>query len=144
MARSSVFAAMFRNEMAEKKTNEVFIEDCDTESFQEFLQYLYTGRIENITFDMAYHLYTTADKYDVQKLKKFCVQYMSRSVTAENVCDIAVLAEELGEMVLLDSAQQFFNENIADIFRTNKWKSLLREKVTLVEKLLLNMTKDYW
>lgn len=141
IARSSVFAAMFQHDMTEKQTSVASITDSDPGSFPEFLEYLYTGRLEGVTFESAFHLFTTADKYDVQKLKRFCVQYMMSSVTAENVCDIAVLADRHDEDELLASAQEFFNKNAAQTFKTEQWTLLMKENSFLAQKILIRMSE---
>lgn len=130
---------MFQHDMSEKQTSVVSITDSDSDSFGEFLHYLYTGRMENVTFNSTFHLFTTADKYNVQELKTFCLQYMTMHVSVQNVCDVAVLADDHNEIVLFYAAQTFFNRNVAKIFETEPWMSLFRNKADLAQKLLTGM-----
>lgn len=139
-ARSPVFAAMFKHETSEKQTGIVNIPDCDSDSFQEFLEFLYCGKVENISFRSALHLYKIADKYDVQELKKLCAVYMKHHLNVENVCDVVALADEYDETNLLVAAQTFFIRNLTEIFETAGWKELFKRNFFLANKLLIQMT----
>lgn len=142
-ARSSVFAAMFKHETSEKQSGIVNIPDCDPESFQEFLEYLYCGYLENISFRSAFYLYKTADKYDIQELKEFCVEYMEHNLTVENIFDVVALAEEYDEKELGDAAQDFFSRNLGDILVTAGWKALFKNNFNLANKLLVKMASNF-
>lgn len=139
MARSSIFSAMFEHETKENATGLVNIPDCDPETFHEFLEYVYCGKLENVSFPSVLHLYTVSDKYDFQELKSFCIQYLERCLTKENVCDILVLAENHDEAKLLSLARGLFFRNVAEIVNTIKWKKMLENKSDLVNKLIMEM-----
>lgn len=64
-ARSPVFFAMMTHETKEKISGTVDIPDIDTKIFRNFLNYLYTENVDNLTSGNAFKLYTTADKYQV-------------------------------------------------------------------------------
>lgn len=142
-ARSSVFAAMFKHETSEKQSGIVNILDCDPESFQEFLEYLYCGYLEHISFRSAFYLYKTADKYDIQELKEFCVEYMEHNLTVENIFDVVTLAEEYDEKELGDAAEDFFSRNLGDILVTAGWKTLFKNNFNLANKLLVKMASNF-
>lgn len=95
--------------------------------------------MENITFDSAFHLYVTADKYNVEKLKTFCLKYMEQNITVENIFDITVLADDYDETELFAAAQKFFNRNMDNIFKTDMWKSFMINNSVIAQKLLVNM-----
>lgn len=141
-ARSSVFAAMFKHETSEKQTGIVKITDCDSDSFQEFLEFLYSGQLENVSFRSALQLYKTADKYNVQELKRFCVEHMEHNLKVENICDVFALAEEYDESELYEAAQDFFNRNIVEIFETLQWKTLLKSNTNLANNILMEMASN--
>lgn len=142
MARSSVFAAMFQHDSAEKRTGIVNILDCDVNTFQEFLEYLYSGKLEGITFDSAFQLYNTADKYNVQELKMFCTKCMMQNLTVQNICDVVVLADKYDEAVLYSTAQEFFNGKLKEILKTVEWESFLKINYRLANKLLIGMSES--
>ena len=139
IARSTVFESMFEHDMKEKKTGVINIDDCDPDSFGDFLQYLYTGKAENVSPRSALHLYCTAHKYDVKELKSFCVAYLMRNLTVENICDVVTLAEQYDEEELHSAAQVFFSKNVGRVLSTVKWETLLQENYRLANKLLKEM-----
>lgn len=140
-ARSTVFAAMFQHDTSEKQTGIVNIPDCDPDSFKTFLEYVYCGRLENISFDCALPLYAISDKYNVQELKSFCIKYLMHNITTENVCEIVILADAYDEASLFSAVQRYFNENFKKIVTTSDWENLLKKNFRLANKLLIEKSK---
>lgn len=69
-ALSPVFAAMFQSGMEEALTGKVRIGDVDPGTFNHFLKFLYTGRIEAAA--KKEELLAVADKYQVETLAQLC------------------------------------------------------------------------
>lgn len=136
MARSPVFAAMFRHDTLEKQTGIVNIPDCDPDSFHEFLEYLYCGELKNVAFRSALHLYKTADKYVVEELKTFCIEYMERFLSKDNVCDVLILADMYGETDLLSAAENFMQLNAYAVIDTTTWQSFLKNHYPLANRVI--------
>ena len=137
-ARSPVFAAMFKNDMKEKKTGEVNISDCDFDAFNVFLLFLYSGERQFTKCNVC-ELYKIADKYDVQPLKLMCVEFMTENLSVENFGETLILANKFHEEELLTHAQMFFNENFEKLFSSDSWESLFKDNFRLVNKLLKEM-----
>lgn len=91
-ARSSVFKAMLRSDMSEKKSNRIEINDIDESVFIEMLRYIYTGKPENLEI-MVPELLEAADKYDLEKLKIICETELLKNVSKENVVEVLILAD---------------------------------------------------
>lgn len=140
MTRSTVFAAMFLHDTSEKQTGVVIIPDCDQESFEKFLEFLYTGILEQLSSQNALHLFEMSDKYDIRELKTFCMEFLIHNLTVENLCDDVIFADKYDDYKLLSTAQDFFNENLKDILKTSKWDSLVRNNYCLSKKLLEEMS----
>lgn len=85
-SRSSVFLAMFDNEMHERQTNQVIIPDFSADAFEEFLKFLYTARIPDEC--NAMELFAIASKYDVSQLKKICQEYVLKNLNESNALDV--------------------------------------------------------
>ncbi|PNF43563.1 hypothetical protein B7P43_G03925 [Cryptotermes secundus] len=117
-ARSPVFAAMFENEMEERKHNRVEITDVDHEVLREMLRFIYTGKATNLE-KMAGDLLAAADKYALERLKFMCEEALCTNLSTENVTDILILAD-------LHSADHLKAQSIAFIktrpTTTKKWK----------------------
>lgn len=137
VASSPVFASMFQHDLAEKNTNIVDIPDCTAESFEVFLQYLYTGSADRMSTNNVYNLYYSADKYHVDKLKKKCVKFMTSNLSVETFCDTITLSLHHGESKLQKAAIGFFCENIKKILKTVQWQKFMAENPTQANELLI-------
>lgn len=138
VARSPVFAAMFKNEMSEKKTGFVNISDCDVEAFNVFLLFLYSGNLDLKKCNVC-HLYKISDKYDVSKLKLICVDFMIQNLSAENIFEILILGDQFSESQLLAEVQWFFNKKFEEIVSSKNWESFLKNNFRLANGLLKAM-----
>ena len=74
-ARSSVFAAMFGNDTSD--TGIIEIEDIGAEVFEDFLVFLYTGRLR--TTKSLEQLWVAANKYNVKTLEHISEPIRARS-----------------------------------------------------------------
>lgn len=126
-ARSPVFASTFKNDMKEKATGMVEIEDCDPSSFSDFLCFLYCGNVENISTENVFNLFTAADKYDVQDLRSQCVEFMKKNLTVDTFCYTVTLALQHLEKELLDLTIDFFAKRFQEIIVTVQWQSFIVE-----------------
>lgn len=141
VARSSVFAAMFQHDTAEKKSGIINIPDCDPESFKEFLEFLYCGKLDQLSLYNALHLYKTSDKYDIEELKAFCSEFLMNNLTVENLCEIVTLADKYDDVKLLSAVvQSFFNKNLRKVLVTSEWECLLKTNYRLANKLMIDMS----
>lgn len=140
MARSSVFAAMFTHETTEKKTGIVTIPDCDPDSFEEFLEFLYCGKFETPTCYNTLQLYETSNKYNIQELKTFCSEFLIENLSVENICKVIILADRCDDAKLLSAAQSFFNKNLSKVLVTSEWECLLKTNYRLANKIMIEMS----
>lgn len=140
MARSSVFSAMFLRETLEKQTGTVNITDCDPDSFELFLEFLYSGKFETPSWSSAFSLYETSDKYNVQELKTLCSEILIENLTVEHFCDTVILADRHNDTKLLRAAQCFFTKNLSKVLVTSQWECLLKDNFSLGNKLLIGMS----
>lgn len=141
IACSTVFAAIFQQDTLERQTGVIFITDCDPDSFAAFLEYLYCGKLGELSVCSALNLYFTANKYHVQELKAFCVEYLMNHLTVENICQVAVLAYHGNEVTLFSAVQHFFNQNVYKILFSSEWECFLKEDCCLATRLLIEMSK---
>lgn len=136
MARSKVFAAMFQHDTSEKQTGIITISDCDPDSFHEFLEYLYCGKLEELSWQNALRLYETSEKYNVLELKMYCVEVLVETMTVEAFCDSVSLADKYDDVKLMSGAQDYFNTHPTEIFKTSDWDHLSKNNKHLSDRLL--------
>jgi BTB/POZ domain len=66
-AQSSVFAAIFNNDMKEKQTGKMEIDNFAADTVEGMLQFIYTGQLKDES--NAMDLFTIAAQYDIDSLK---------------------------------------------------------------------------
>lgn len=140
-ARSPVFMAMMTHNTQEKNTGIITIEDVDPNLFTDFLNYLYAGKTENLNSDNVRTLYVTADKYQVDELKHYCLKYMVNNITVGNFCEIYNLSLRYDEKELANAAVRFFSDKSLEILLTTKWQNFLSENLTTGNELLIKSLK---
>lgn len=92
-ARSEVLKAMLQSDMVEGRTGVVKIQDMEAFHVQDFVKYLYTGTMPEMTFDKAKALYEAGDKYAVRSLVLRCSEYLQDNLSPEIACQCLELAE---------------------------------------------------
>lgn len=120
IARSKVFATTFKRDPFEKRTRVIIINHCDPDCIQQLLDYMYRGEIEELSIRSAFNLYSTSNLFSVEEGKAFCVEYMKRCLTVENIFEIAEFAKKYAEKQLKKVVQAFFVENRTNIALTHE------------------------
>ncbi|KFM74025.1 Speckle-type POZ protein-like protein, partial [Stegodyphus mimosarum] len=103
-ARSPVFAQMFQHAMLENSGNETIVKDIDPCIFENFLRFVYTGRLKEYTYAEACGLYYASDKYAVVDLQDICRQIIISSLSTSTVFEVLVLADKHQDEKLLNKA----------------------------------------
>ncbi|KAI5634619.1 BTB/POZ domain-containing protein [Phthorimaea operculella] len=129
---SPVFAAMFYGDVGEK-ANPVIISDIDQPTFLTLLQYIYTDDAVIHSKDAAIDLYKAANKYLLIHLEDRCLDYLSKILDPENVCQIYEFSRFF--------EQNLLEEKCLEIFRTKtqyvlKSPSFLNADVSTLQKIV--------
>nr|XP_042909500.1 TD and POZ domain-containing protein 3-like [Parasteatoda tepidariorum] len=122
---SPVFRNMLSHDFKESLTNTITIADSTYEVFECFLQYLYSGEIEDKSWPTARELYSLADKYDVLSLKQLTAEIISSQISLENVCDILNLAFDYDDDKIRREAVGFAAIHLRKLLPTKQWKELI-------------------
>lgn len=140
IARSPVFASMFRNDMKEKETGILDIEDGDPSTFSDFLCFFYCIEADNLSEKNVFSLFTAADKYDVPDLRAKCIEFMKKMLSIDTFCEVITLALQHNETELINFSTKFFLKNAPEIVRTVKWQSFLIENPVQSNELFIKFT----
>ncbi|XP_064455303.1 speckle-type POZ protein-like [Ornithodoros turicata] len=132
--RSSVFRAMFANDMKEKRESEVTLEDTDAALVEEMLTFMYTDSAPNIK-SMATDLILMADKYDLGRLRLLCERELSSNFSVDTVVDVLRLADKLNLTYLRNAAVMYINLHSSYVRKTNGWKAMVQEEPRLLERI---------
>ena len=135
-ARSEVFSAMFRHEMAEKSKGVVNIDDIKYDDLYKLLQYMYSCKLDGLTTELALRLYEVADKYAVETLKEECSLYLQKNLSTCNVCDVFIMADSHGDTNLKCFVICFLLAN-KNFLASAAWKEFCKRHALLANEVLL-------
>ncbi|XP_015920241.2 TD and POZ domain-containing protein 1-like [Parasteatoda tepidariorum] len=137
-AHSPVFMKMMTDDFMESKTNSVTITYATPEVFELFLISLYTGELENKTWDSLKELYYLVDKYDVEFLKVECIDAVISLLSVDLVCEILKLAYSFSNSDLKTAAINFAVNHIKEIVPREDWKELVKTHPMIGYDVIVN------
>ena len=129
---SPVFYAMFYGELAESKNN-IVLPDCDSESFLEFLRFLYSDKVD-LTGGSVMQVSYLAKKYIVPELETACTNFLKENLSPENVFDILPLAKNFEEEELVARCWEVVVRRTQDVLESETFPSITRELLEEVVK----------
>lgn len=106
LARSAVFAAMFKLPMQENLENYVEINDFNQNVVVEMLRFMYTGILSEFAGSIE-DLLAAADKYGIERLKTLCCAHLVKSLSAKTAVNYHRLGDLYDLPVLRTSCEQF-------------------------------------
>lgn len=128
---SPVFYAMFFGDLAESK-NKIVLPDCDSESFMEFLRFLYSDEVD-LTGSSVMRVSYLAKKYMVPELEEVCTNFLTENLSSENVFDILPLAKKFEEKELVVRCWEVVDSSAQEAIKSETFacinKDLLEEVV---------------
>lgn len=107
-----------------------------------FLSYVYCGKCEALQGNNMLQLYYTDDKYEMTGLKNKCYNFIKRSFSSANFCDVSQLAMNHSDAGLFDFATDYFSNNILDILQTVELQTFLKYNSTVANKLFIKSYKN--
>ncbi|KAL2611338.1 hypothetical protein R1flu_023030 [Riccia fluitans] len=110
--KSQVFKRMFENDMEEKETGIVQIDDASIPVLRSNVKYCYTADISFTTETSVEELLKIDHKYCIGNLKTLCDEVLSRTINEDNICDRMVLAEIYEVKKLEGNLNRFYSENL--------------------------------
>lgn len=134
--QSSVFAAMFESNMEEQQTCKMTIPEFSAEAIEQFLKFLYTGSIQNVT--NAMEIFELAAKYDVKKLKSASEEHVLQTVDTTNAFDVLALAHLHSLPVLKRKAFDVIKQMTPDI----PWSDDFLEDPALISRMEVLIEAD--
>jgi BTB/POZ domain len=123
VAKSPVFATMFKSKMKEEQTNRIEITE-EADVFEELLRFIYTGNVENLDTN-AEDLLAASDKYGIDQLKSLCELELVGQLNASNALQRLVLADLHRADHLQCKAIELINSQVSEVTKTPKCKSLI-------------------
>lgn len=140
-SRSPVFEAMFKHNMKERNQNVVHIDDMEFEVFQEFIRFIYSGKINEIE-KVVCGLLFAAEKYSVLGLKKMCEDTMCSGVNAENAIKYLPAADMNNATRAKTEIIKWISSHTTTFFKNSEFKALASTHPLLFYEVMENKFKE--
>ncbi|GFW69991.1 protein roadkill [Trichonephila clavipes] len=137
-SRSPVFKAMFEHDTKEKNSNIVDIPDVDFSTLSRMLTFIYSDNTGKLNSDHAIKLYSAADKYQIESLRKKCSEYLAANVTSKNVYGTLVLANMHQNDELRNAAEEFLFKPPFEAMFSVEFEAFIDNHVNLARETLRN------
>lgn len=96
--RSDAFKSMLDDDIiVNPPARQLNIFDIHEEIFPEFIRYLYTGDLPDLSVSTAKKLYKAGHEYCVESIKRRCATFLSESLTTETACEYLRMADDHGD-----------------------------------------------
>lgn len=129
---SPVFYAMFYGDLAESKSK-IELPDCDSESFEEFLRFLYCDEVK-LTGGCVMQVSYLAKKYIVPELEIECTKFLTENLSPENVFDILPHAKKFEDNELVTRCWEVVDARAEEVLRSDSFSSIAME---LLEEIVV-------
>uniref|UniRef100_A0A0K0F322 Speckle-type POZ protein (inferred by orthology to a human protein) n=1 Tax=Strongyloides venezuelensis TaxID=75913 RepID=A0A0K0F322_STRVS len=131
---SEIFRSILPEQYYEAISNTNKIDDFCLDVVKIMINYLDTGKSPNLS-EMAVEILKIAEKYKLKQLKLMAEECLLYSLSIENICDYLVCSELYSGEILKEWCLRFIYLNGEDVFNTEKWKEVVDDHPSFVDKL---------
>ncbi|XP_055944475.1 speckle-type POZ protein B-like [Argiope bruennichi] len=132
---------MLTNDMKERNTNSIQVDDLENDTVHQLLLFLYSDNVDNLQWESAIKLYYAADKYEVEKLKVICSSFLVDNLSTSNASELLLLADTHNDSNLKKVLEDFIFEHQKLVYESEEWENLIKRNPTLVSKTMLEIFK---
>ncbi|XP_010871644.1 kelch-like protein 7 isoform X2 [Esox lucius] len=122
-AASHFFSLMFTTSMMESTSHEVELRSAEPEIIELLVEFVYTARI-SVNSSNVQSLLDAANQYQIEPVKKMCVDFLKEQVDATNCLGISALAECLDCPELKLSADDFIHQHFTEVYKLDEFLQL--------------------
>lgn len=124
MARSPVFASIYKASNAEPGKSDIRVDDIDAAVFSILLRFAYSGKLaEPLTEDLAKSLFAAADKYEMDDLKEECVDFLASHISVDKALNLMVWSELVSDKRMQEAVTKFCCVQRQKICRLQQWEN---------------------
>ena len=135
-ARSDVFRAMFLNDMTEKRTRKVTIDDVDPVVLREMLTFIYTGFTnQDVLKEKAAELLGASNRYQLGLLKSVCEDKLCSSLNIRNSIEYLIFGDMYEASKLRRIALRMVAGNMAKLVDTEEYKDLVKKHPVIAAEI---------
>ena len=138
LARCPYFSAMFSSNMSETIQNRVELSDVSGVVLEAIIAYLYTDELITSLSSTAelMALFTAADRYGLERLKRICEQSILSTISIENACDILQSSDMVNAATLRKRAIEYVVRSYDAVVKTPGFEELARQNVELTLEII--------
>jgi len=138
-SRSPVFKAMLELNMKENQTGRIEIKDMNLDVFEDMLKYIYTCEAPNID-DHALELFSAADLYQLEDLKKLCELKLCSGIDVGNCINLLIFGDLHQALTLKKAVLDFVSKNM-NMKKISEWKQSLIANPNLMFEVMEIISK---
>ncbi|XP_078486235.1 kelch-like protein 12 [Ciona intestinalis] len=126
---SKYFNTMFTTEMKENYKDVVEVHGVDAESMEKLVDFMYTGKINFNTNNVATFWQFLIFFKCLVPVRKLCIEYLLTTVSLQNCFTIQALADRFIIPKLTEKFNNFVVENYQEVFSGDQFKKLSKNYV---------------
>ncbi|KAG7245016.1 hypothetical protein INR49_023582 [Caranx melampygus] len=116
-AASHFFSLMFTTRMMESMSHEVELRSAEPEIIELLIEFIYTARNVQSLLDAA-------NQYQIEPVKKMCVEFLKGQIDATNCLGISALADCMDCPELKAAAEDFFQLHFTEVYKLDEFLQL--------------------
>ncbi|XP_028254424.1 kelch-like protein 7 [Parambassis ranga] len=122
-AASHFFSLMFTTRMMESMSHEVELRSAEPEIIELLIEFIYTARI-SVNSGNVQSLLDAANQYQIEPVKKMCVEFLKGQIDATNCLGISALADCMDCPELKVAAEDFFQLHFTEVYKLDEFLQL--------------------
>ncbi|CAL1284160.1 unnamed protein product [Larinioides sclopetarius] len=126
---------MMSNDMKEKISGSISVEDLEDDTAQQLLLFLYTDYLEDLQWETATKLYCAADKYQIEKLRLICSSFLIENLSVPTATELLLLSDTHGDSDLQNVVENFILEHDEQVFCSGEWENIMGANPQLAMKI---------
>ncbi|KAM4539952.1 kelch-like protein 7 isoform 3-T4 [Odontesthes bonariensis] len=115
--------------MMESTSPEVELRSAEPEIIERLIEFIYTARI-SVNSSNVQSLLDAANQYQIEPVKKMCVEFLKGQVDATNCLGISALADCMDCPELKAAAEDFFQLHFTEVYKLDEFLQLSVAQVT--------------
>lgn len=122
--------------------NEVLIDDIDSNTLSDFLEFIYTDECGGLPIN-ASNLLILANKYNVQRLKAMCEKAICENIDVANAADVIILAYQNEAVKVKKVSLDFIVNNMNEVSNTQSWQVISKSYPEILNDLILKKFNSF-
>uniref|UniRef100_A0A8C3GBM9 Kelch-like family member 7 n=1 Tax=Cyclopterus lumpus TaxID=8103 RepID=A0A8C3GBM9_CYCLU len=128
-AASHFFSLMFTTRMMESMSHEVELRSAEPEIIELLIEFIYTARI-SVNSSNVQSLLDAANQYQIEPVKKMCVEFLKGQIDATNCLGISSLADCMDCPELKAAAEDFVELHFTEVYKLDEFLQLNVSQLT--------------